>query len=175
MNNLIKKPLFWIALAGVLAAGIGCSFLVYKYHSTLLSFVTPVKPPVLGSTTTNSGQLTPDQTKAIVAEVGKLIDLPTGEEPTVATITDASKLASQEFFKHAQNGDQVLIYTNAKKAYLYSTSLKKILDVEPISVGSASPSATPSETIPTPTTSKRIPSPTKSPTPTPSPSPQPTP
>src|SRR6185437_8321257 len=36
-----------------------------------------------------------DQTAQIIAEVGALIELPQGETPTVATVTDPSKLAGQ--------------------------------------------------------------------------------
>lgn len=91
---------------------------------------------------------TQEEVKKLVAEVGKLIDLPQGEDPTVATVTDVSKLASQPFFQRARNGDKVLIYTNARKAVLYSPGLKKVIDVAPINIGTssaqtASPSATP--------------------------------
>lgn len=83
-------------------------------------------------------------------EVGKLIDLPTGEEPTLATVTGIEKLRSQPFFQRAKNGDKVLIYAQARKAYLYDPVAKKILDVAPINPGTpsaspASPSASPKQ------------------------------
>ncbi len=62
----------------------------------------------------NSPQAVQQEVKKIVAEVGKLIELPTGEDPTVATVTDVSKLQDQPFFQKAKNGMKVLIYTNAK-------------------------------------------------------------
>lgn len=74
----------------------------------------------------------------LVSEVGKLIDLPSGEDPTVATVTDISRLQDQPFFARAKNGDKVLIYTQAKKAILYDPSAKKILDVAPVNIGSPS-------------------------------------
>lgn len=91
---------------------------------------------------------TQEEVKRLVAEVGKLIELPQGEDPTVATVTDVSKLAGQPFFQRARNGDKVLIYTNARKAVLYSPGLKKVIDVAPVNIGTssahtASPSATP--------------------------------
>ncbi len=84
--------------------------------------------------------------KKLVAEVGKLIDLPIGEDPTIATITDIDKLKNQPFFQKAKNGDKVLIYTGARKAILYDPATKKILDVTVINPGTpsaqvASPSA----------------------------------
>lgn len=88
------------------------------------------------------------EVKKLVSEVGKLVDLPKGEDPTVATVTDISKLQGQAFFARAKNGDKVLIYSNAKKAILYDPQAKKVIDIAPINVGSpsaqvATPSATP--------------------------------
>lgn len=80
----------------------------------------------------------------LVAEVGKLMILPTGEVPTVATITDITKLKSQPFFLQAKNGDRVLIYSKAKKAILYDPDAHKVIDVAPINAG------TPSASIATP-------------------------
>lgn len=78
------------------------------------------------------------EVRKLVSEVGKLIELPSGEDPTVATITDIEKLKDQPFFKNAKNGDKVLIYTQAKKAILYDPSAKKIIDVAPVNIGSPS-------------------------------------
>lgn len=86
----------------------------------------------------DSQKVAQDEVRKLVVEVGKLIDLPTSEEPTVVTVTDVSKLASQPFFAKAKNGDKVLIYTNAKKAILYDPQTKKIIDTAPINVGSPS-------------------------------------
>lgn len=74
----------------------------------------------------------------LVAEVSKLIELPQEEEPTVATVTDIEKLKDQPFFQRAKNGDKVLIYTNAKKAILYSPSSKKVIEVAPVNIGTPS-------------------------------------
>ncbi len=71
----------------------------------------------------------------LVATVGKLIVLPEGEQPTIATVTDPEKLKGQAFFDHAKTGDKVMIYTNAKKAILYSPSENKIVEVAPLSIG----------------------------------------
>lgn len=78
------------------------------------------------------------ETKNLVAKVSTLVELP-NEQPTVATVTDVSKLKSQPFFSKAQNGDKVLIYTKAKKAYLYSVSLNKILEIAPVNIGTNDP------------------------------------
>lgn len=79
----------------------------------------------------------------LVKEVGKLIDLPANETPTVATVTDVNKIKSEPFFQNAKNGYKVLIYQNAKKVILYDPSGKKIVNVGPFSLGAnqATPSA----------------------------------
>lgn len=79
-----------------------------------------------------------EEVRKLVSEVGKLIDLPSGEDPTLATVTDVTKLQNQPFFSRAKNGDKVLIYTQAKKAILYDPNAKKIIDITPINTGSPS-------------------------------------
>lgn len=73
--------------------------------------------------------------EAVVAKVEKLIDLPTDELPTLATVTDTQQLAEQPFFANAQVGDQVLLYTKAQKAYLYSPSKNVIVEVASLNIG----------------------------------------
>jgi len=65
----------------------------------------------------------------LVNKVSKLIALPEDENPTVATVTDIEAVKDQTFFAKAQNGDKVLIYTNARKAILYRPSENRILEV----------------------------------------------
>lgn len=114
------------------------------------AYIVQKKPGVLGL---SKGQAQIQaETDALVAEVGKLIDLPKDEKPTVATVTDIDKVKDQPFFKNAKNGDKVLIYTNAKKAILYRPTEKRIIEVGAVNINqqSASPTPSPTET-PTPT------------------------
>lgn len=85
-------------------------------------------------------QAAQEEVKRLIEKVGQLIELPQGEEPTVATITDIDKLKEQPFFAKAKNGDKVIIYTNAKRAILYDPNTNKIIDVAPVNIGT--PSAT---------------------------------
>ncbi len=73
---------------------------------------------------------------ALVAEVGRLMILPTGEQPTIATVNEVEKLKAQPFFVNAQNGDKVLVYASAKRAILYRPSEKKIVEVAPVNLNS---------------------------------------
>jgi hypothetical protein len=91
----------------------------------------------------NPTQAAQAEVKTLIERVGKLIELPT-EEPTVATISDKDKLKDQLFFAKSENGDKVLIYTQAKKAILYRPSTNKIIEVSTVNLGEAalaSPSA----------------------------------
>jgi len=68
----------------------------------------------------------------LIADVGKDVQLPVGETPTIATITDLAPLAGQAFFKDAHVGDKVLIFSTSKEAVLYRPSTKKVIVVAPI-------------------------------------------
>jgi hypothetical protein len=74
-------------------------------------------------------------TKAVeaVKTVSKYMELP-NEAPTVATVTDKSKLAPEAFFEKAENDDMVLIFSQASKAILYRPATKKIIDVSNLSI-----------------------------------------
>lgn len=76
-----------------------------------------------------------EQIERVVEKANKLIDLPADELPTLATITDLEQLAEQPFFANAQVGDQVLLYTTAGKAYLYSPSRNIIVEVASLNLG----------------------------------------
>lgn len=88
------------------------------------------------------------QTSALIAQVGKLINLPSGETPTIAAVTDAAQAKKQSaFFNSAENGDKVLMYVKAGEAILYRPSTNKIILVAPLTFTSNGNTAT----TPTPT------------------------
>ncbi len=73
------------------------------------------------------------QVKDLIVKVGKLVILPKGENPVVATINDASTLIKQQaFYTGAINGDVVLVYQKAAKAIVYSPSRNVIVNVGPV-------------------------------------------
>lgn len=51
-----------------------------------------------------SGAKNQQEIQKVLTEVSKFMDLPTDESPTIATVTDPSKLTKQDFFKKAQKG-----------------------------------------------------------------------
>lgn len=83
----------------------------------------------------NPTQYAQEEARLMKAKVGKLIELPADEEPTIATVTDADRLRDQPFFTNSQNGDRVLMFSQARKAFLYRPSTNKIIEVAPINIG----------------------------------------
>ena len=83
----------------------------------------------------NPQRIAEEEVQDVMTQVGKLIVLPEGEAPTVATVTDAEPLKNQPFFVNAKNGDKVLIYTNARKAILYRPDENKLIEFDPLNLG----------------------------------------
>jgi len=82
----------------------------------------------------NPNQAAQAETTQLVAAVGKLIDLPKDETPTIATVLDKEKLKGQDFFLNAENGDKILIYTKDKKVIIYRPTQNKLINVGPIAI-----------------------------------------
>jgi hypothetical protein len=59
--------------------------------------------------------------------------LPTGEQPELATVTDATRLQTP-FLRQAHNGDKLLVYEKAGQAIIYRPSLDRIVAVGPVSI-----------------------------------------
>jgi len=80
--------------------------------------------------------LAQEEIKTVVSHVKTLMFLPVDEEPSLATVTDITKLRKEAvtdslklFLKDAANGDKILIYQNAKKNILYRPSVNRIVDI----------------------------------------------
>ncbi|MFC1649695.1 LytR C-terminal domain-containing protein [Patescibacteria group bacterium] len=121
------------------------------------------KPEWLGLT--KSPDAAREEAVAIVEEVGKLIDLPEGEDPTIATVSDVDKVRSQPFFTNAQNGDKVIIYPDSRKAILYRPSTGKIIEIGSINIQETGGTEGDQE-ITNEETQEETPTPTLTPTPT---------
>lgn len=104
-----------VLVAGLLALG-------YGYIHTKDQLNKAKNPAVAGKT----------EAEQITNQINKYVDLPTTETPTLATVSDVSKLKTQTFFKNAQNGDKVLIYSRAGTAVLYRPSTKKVIEYAPV-------------------------------------------
>jgi len=78
---------------------------------------------------------TKEEIRAVTSALSKFMDLPTDEEPTIATVLDKEKVKDQPFFAKAENGDKVIIYTKSGKAILFRPSTGRIIDIAPINLG----------------------------------------
>ena len=127
---------------------------VFMFFAFLLGIVSTVSFSSWRGTAVapSSSQATQDEVQKIVVRVGRLIVLPSGEQPTIATVTDPDKLRDQAFFANAKIGDRVLIYANARKAILYNPDADKIVEVAPLTIGPVTP---PTPTPPPSSTSTR--------------------
>lgn len=136
-----KKFIAMIAVLVLLVVGLGItSAVLYKKYQDVKR---------------NPDTAAQENVQELTNKVSKLISLPE-ETPTVAVVQDKDKLKDQPFFKDAQNGDKVLIFTAAKQAIIYRESTNKLINVGPISL--EQPSTNSSGTAPntnTNTTPKR--------------------
>lgn len=130
MQNLNRKTVILVAVLLLIIGYGGGAYYFYKYRQL----------------TKDPNAVAKQETDALVAKVGKLILLPTGEAPAVATVQDKEKLSSEPFFKNAENGDKVLIYYVAKKAYLYRPSTNQIIETAPLTTQSTNAGTTPTST-----------------------------
>lgn len=112
----------------ILLVGTGVTAYYFYQQAAVLA---PNRPPI--------GQ---EEVASLMAAVGRLIVLPEGEVPTVATVSNPEKLKDQAFFVNAKAGDKVLIFTNAQKAFLYSPTSNRVINVAPLSVGSSNVATT---------------------------------
>lgn len=127
-NTVFKKKLLYFILFLVLAISIfSVMFSYIKFRDTAIE------------TKKDIGKESQTEIKSLTDEVGKLYALPQGEMPTLATVTDVTKLADQPFFKKAKNGDKVLIFATAKEVILYRPEIKKIIAVAPVNPDTQNP------------------------------------
>ncbi len=117
---LSNKKILTIVIFVLAIVVIPSVYFYYRYQSTASILKTGPRP-------------IKKETQALIDKVNKLIELPKDELPTVATVTDKSKLKNQPIFVRAENGDKLLIYAQAKRAILYRPSTNRIVDVIPIS------------------------------------------
>ena len=77
--------------------------------------------------------LVQEETAKLVAKLSQFIILPANDEPVLAIVNDASKVAERApFFRVAKNGDQLLIYPKFGQAILYRPGVEKIVGMTTI-------------------------------------------
>jgi hypothetical protein len=133
-----KVALIIMIVIAVAALG-GCAWFYAKY--------TAVKQQASAlATPAGQQEMAKLEVQALLDKIGKLIVLPVGEEPTVATITDADALKKeQQFYQDASTGDKVVIYVQAKKAIIFNEAKNILVNVGPIFVNEPAPAPTTTE------------------------------
>ena len=133
-NRSGTSPLVVINVVVIIALIALSGFLFYKYQDAQDQVVE-----------------TPEQeVSRLVSEVNEIYQLPAGETPSVATIQDLEALSGQAFFENAQNGDKLLIYEQARQAFLYRESIKKVINAGPIAISQDTDGLSTSEETPQP-------------------------
>jgi hypothetical protein len=68
----------------------------------------------------------------LIDVVQKQVELPTDEEPILASVSNPDKLKNQNFFTDAHIGDILLMYPRNKKVFLYRPSIQQVLAQAPL-------------------------------------------
>jgi len=116
-----SRKALWLGLVVlILVGGLGGGslYFYFQYHQSQLE---------IEMLKNNPQEVTKIETQKIVNLVNKLMILPTNETPIDITVTDTEKLKGQAIFAEAQDGDRMLVYSQAKKAILYRPSVNKVV------------------------------------------------
>jgi len=113
-----KRKLFVKTLVLLLVTGlVGTSVYYFKQYKKIKD---------------NPDAVAQEEVKVVTDALSKIMELPEGEEPTIATVSDKDKLKEQDFFKKSENGDKILVYASAKKAILFRPTVNKVIEVAPL-------------------------------------------
>jgi hypothetical protein len=124
--NENKKNRFLIIPVTVIIIGLlGVSGYLYKQLKDL-------KSNPSASITQEAAKKEADNLKA---KVSKHISLPS-ETPVIGTVNDKEMFKDQPFFNGVENGDKLLIFSEARKAVIYREKDDKLINVGPIAVSS---------------------------------------
>ena len=151
--TITRKHIFTTVISLAVVATVSASvyfFLQYRHSQALL------KNPAEAAKTANA---------EVITAVSRIVDVPAGEDPTVANVTDIEKLRNQPFFARAENGDKVIFFPTSKIAILYRPATGKIIEMSAVSVG-GTPEVAGAATTPGPSVPVQ-PNPTATPAPKP--------
>lgn len=128
----ISRATLLMASAGVFAvAGLGTGAIVFmKYKST---FDNP------GAT---HKSMETAETARVLAELGKVLKIEKGENPTVARIESPEQLkaANKAFYSDVQKGDYLVVFSS--RAVIYRESTNQLINIAPIVDSTKSDSST---------------------------------
>ena len=122
-----KRLVFWINLLLLIALGV----LGYAYYESAKEI------EVLKGSNSVDAEAMKKDAKETEELLSKLVILPTsGEEPQILIVNDAkAAVAEQPALAGVVNGDKVLLYVKSQKAYVYSPSRNKLVNILPLFLG----------------------------------------
>lgn len=125
---------FLVAVLVIAGAG-GTYFFYTKYQKSQLALN---NPEIVAKT----------EAKIVADKVGKLIELPTDEDPQLLIITqeDLEKFKDQPFIANVKIGDKTLVFAKRKVAIIYREADNRIINVVTLVTAAPETSATPSAT-----------------------------
>ena len=74
------------------------------------------------------GNVPSSERQKIISKIEPVIALP-DEQPELSTILDTAKLTNQTLRERANNGDNLFIYSKAKRLVIYRPSTGKVVDM----------------------------------------------
>lgn len=137
LSRTSRYLLFLVTLVGIAAGAIWGVTLAFRRHE-----ITPSEnQSILEKKDERHAEAV---TNEEVAEfVSRIADVPSGEFPTIATVSDKSKLEQEPFFQRAENGDKVLFYSEEGRAILFRPSVRKIIDMTTVKPALSDPGNVP--------------------------------
>lgn len=121
-NSKLLIFVMGLIVVGLLAA---CGYLFFEYQKAV------AKQPKTDA----------QKIADISQRVGDAVVLP-DEKPTIATVADKTKLSEPQLATQAKNGDEILVYSKAKRVILYRPSLHKVVDMFRVDVPAATSTKT---------------------------------
>ncbi len=115
-----KSQKIFILIVGLLALGLGIGIALYYHH---------IKQELrMMSTPAGQEAAAKEEVQETLMALKKLVDVP-AEEPVVATIKNVEELQKESaFYKGASNGDKLILFSQAQRAYIYSPSRQKLVN-----------------------------------------------
>jgi hypothetical protein len=120
--SITKRAALLICLGAIILMALPSIFFYTKYTN-------------LNNQLNNPGPTAQTQVNDILQRIGKHVLLPQNEQPSIATVTDPSKLQAQPFFANAKTGDKVIVFTHSRKTILYRPSSGKVVAIAQLGVG----------------------------------------
>lgn len=138
ISKFISKPVMILVVLASLGFG-GWAFYQYQHSQQQIAKLSSLE---------GQQELQKTEVESLKKSLSKHMLLPSDEEPSIATITNIEVLKKdQPFFEKAQNGDKVVVYSNEKKAIIYSPQKDVVVNVGALVVDQSASAPTQAEIL----------------------------